>query len=197
MQIFKWSGPEQGAEYIGLTEEDDQQLLWYDDHFGDALPDLALWRPPTLTQYLGENGKRKSRPVLDAVSSADHNLISERAAASLSDIWDRHATLYPVNLDDWTGAPYYMVVVNTALDCLDRDKSDGPRQMVGPTPELFAYLNKWVFDGDCVGDVDLFVTPDSPTICYVSEQFKSRVIEEDLKGFGLRRDWWDTDEWIS
>ena len=125
------------------------------------------------------------------------NLVSERAAEALSDIWDRHVRLHPVRLEDQPDEKFYMVVVKTTLDCLDRHKSTGPLQKYGPTPDMFATVETWVFDETIVGDNDLFVLPDSATTIYVSEHFKERVSEAELKGFCLKTEFWETDPWIS
>ena len=49
-------------------------------------------------------------------------LISQRAADALRDIWNKHAILYPVKLND-SPDNYYMVKVITMLDCLDESSS--------------------------------------------------------------------------
>ena len=197
MEILKWCGAEKGAEYTGVTEEDNKKIRWYDNLLGDPLPGLSDWDPPTLTQYRGSNGKRALRDLCDAPSSASINLISQRAADSLRDIWDYHATLYPVSLADAPEQDFYMVVANTILNCLDRERSEGPLQKYGATPDAFASVYKWVFDEECIGKNVLFRIPDSKTTTYVTETFKQRVREAGLKGFCLKKEFWDTNEWVS
>src|SRR5690606_21904992 len=134
------------------------------------------WEPPRLTQYLGGGKKkRKPKPVSDAPSSGRLNLISQRAADALRDVWDRHTLLYPVILDD-APEPYYMAVVQTVIDALDRERSSGKLQKYGPTPDLYAVIHEWVFHEDQLGDALLFRLPDSKTTMYVTEEFKSRVL---------------------
>ena len=194
---YRWSGAENGAEYTGNSERDNRKMCWYDTVLGDPLPMLSEWVSPSLTQYRGGNGKRKPRPLCDSPSSASINLISQRAAEVLSDIWDRHATLYPVTLDDADDQKYYMVVVDTLLDCLDREKSSGPLQKYGPTPDMFASIYEWVFDEECIGDNDLFTTPDSKTSIFTSDRFRACVSDAGLKGFCFRKSFWDENPWIS
>jgi hypothetical protein len=198
MQIYKWSSAEKIAEYLGKDPADEEKINWFDSIMGIPLVALDEWKPPVLEQYLGENKKRKSLKLIgDAPVSGPVIIISELAANALRDIWDRHAVLYPVILSDDKEHNYYMVVVQTVLDCLDREKSTGPKQKYGPTPDLFASVETWVFDEGCIGDVDLFVLPDSKTAAFVSERFRQRVIKAGLKGFCLKKEFWEEDPWVS
>lgn len=197
MSIFNWWASENGAEFTGVSDLDRRKIRWYDKTIGDPLPRLVDWVPPTLTQYRGGNGKRKLRPILDSASSASLNIVSTRARVELQDIWDRHVLLYPVILDQDQDNEFFVVVVKTTLDCLDRAHSSGPLQKYGPTPELFASVHTWEFDDECVGGADIFTIPDSSTNIFVSERFKRRVAESGLKGFCLRNTFWDESPWIS
>ena len=192
--IFQWSGSEDSVDYVGASEDDDKKLQWHDKIMGTPLVPLADWEPPNVVQSI-ERGARKQPG--DAPMSRLVNLISKRASTVLKDIWDRHATLYPLQVVDHKDEELFMVVAHTVLDCIDRTASTGPLQNYGPTPELFAYVEKWVFDESAIGDDDLFVLPDSPTSIFVSEQFKRRVAEAGLEGFCLLSSYWDDDPWIS
>ena len=202
-QIYKWrQSSMKYAGYLGITKQDERKLCWYDDLLGDPLPDLSNWETPRLVQYLGE-GKKKRKPgiVGDSPSSASLNLISQNAADALTDIWDRHALLYPVILDDVPNMPYYMVVVQTELpfEALDREKSTGKPVKYGPYANqgFFAPIETWVFDQTIVSDNDLFSIPDTQVNYFVSERFKQRVIEAGLQGFCLRREFWEEKPFIS
>lgn len=192
-----WAGSGKYAGYLGATDEDERKVNWCIPSLGDPLPPLAEWQPPHLEQYLGEKGKRKPRPIGDSPSSGAVQLISQRAVDALRDIWDRHALLYPVILADAPEQPYFMVVAQTVLDCLDREKSVGKTQKYGPTPDLFAVIHNWVFDEACVGDADVFRLPDSNTSIYVSERFKERVVAAKLKGFQLKTEFWEEKPFVS
>lgn len=199
IQIYDWTGADETAGYLGKSTTDQEKICWYDSLMGVSLVSLEKWEPPVLEQYLGDNPKKRKRlkPIGDSPASGPVNIISERAAIALRDIWDRHALLYPVILDDDSDNNYYMVVVQTVLDCLDREKSTGSKQKYGPTPDLFASVHTWVFFEECIGDADLFVLPDSNTTSYVSERFRQRVIESGLKGFCLKKEFWEEDSWVS
>ncbi len=191
--IYKWSSSEKSAGYIGKSECDDKKVKWYNQILGTPLISLDDWSPPLLVQFLGKESTRlkELNPVTDSVSSSLVHIISQRAVDELKDIWLRHALLYPVKLEDRKGENFYMVVVNTVLDCLDREKSRGPLNKYGSKRGLFAYVEEWVFDEDCLGDADLFVIPDSATITYVSDRFKQRVIDAELKSFCLKTHYWE------
>jgi hypothetical protein len=199
LQIYKWTGADEVAEYSGKSSADEEKISWHDSLMGKPLVSLDKWEPPVLVQYLGDSTKKRKRqkPIGDSPSSGPLNIISERAAIALSDIWDRHALLYPVILDDDKTNKYYMVVVQTVLDCLDREKSTGPKRKYSSTPDYFSYVEYWYFNKDCVGDVDLFVLPDSEVITYVSERFKRLLIKGGLKGFCLKKEFWEEDPWVS
>jgi hypothetical protein len=195
--IYRWTGAEGSADYVGKTEDDDRKLNWNDKFRGTPLPSIEEWEAPLLTQYRGEQGTRALRKVTDTSSSASSIIISELAAIKLREFWDRHTALYPVVLEDVPSKPFYLVVVTTELDCLDRQASEGKLQKYGPTPDLFAYVETWHFNEQCVGDNDLFTIPDSKTMIYVSERFKESVADAGLKGFCLKREYWDPDPWLS
>ena len=58
-------------------------------------------------------------------------------------------------------------------------------------------IETWVFDESKLENIDLFVLPDSKTSIYVSEEFKRRVVEAGLKGFGFKTEFWDENLFIS
>lgn len=160
--------------------------------------ELREWSPPTVVQYLGDDRKkRKPAPIGDAPSSSQLNMVSQAGASALADIFARHAKLYPVILDDASDAPYFMVIPTTEIDCIDREQSTGKLAKYGPNPHMFAVVEEWVFRENEIGEADMFVLPDSPTTTYVSERFKQRVIEAGLKGFCLKRYFWEEDPFIS
>lgn len=196
-EIYGWWIGESCADYTGATEADDRKIVWEDAILGDPLPEVEAWKPPRLTQYRGGNGRRALRPVLDCQGSVGGNIISDRARLALHDILSRHARLYPVWLDDRPDERYFMVVPETTLECLDRERSTGPLQKYGPTPDYFADVHHWVFDEACVGDVDLFRIPDSASTVYVSERFRQCVADSGLQGFCLRRQAFDDNPWTS
>ncbi len=198
--IYKWSNLSiKYAQYGGTTEKYEEMMCWYDDLMGVPLVPLEEWHPPLLTQYLGEEGKeRKPCLLTDVVSAASVHLISEKAKNALADIWEKHATLYPVTLDD-SETPYYMVVVHTVIDCIDREKSEGEIQKYGKNKGkgYFGLIHTWVFREEEIGDNYLFRLPDHETNIYATEAFKQRVIESGLTGFGLKKEFWDEDPFVS
>ncbi|AOE49525.1 imm11 family protein [Kangiella sediminilitoris] len=198
--IYKWFNPSLSyAGYLAVSESDDERMQWYDPLMGVPLPaSMEDWKPPLLEQYLGD-GKKKRKPGIigDSPSSGVVHLVSEKAANALSDIFEKHAKLYPVKLKDAPNENFYMVVVTTEIDCLDRDKSTGKRTGYEIRPEYFSSIHTWVFDESKLEGVDLFVLPDSKTTCYVSDRFKQRVIDAGLKGFGFEKEFWDEDPIIT
>src|SRR5690348_16146118 len=109
MGIYSWWGSQKYAGLIGVSKEDERKVCWFDKVLGDPLPPLSKWATPQLKQYLGEGKNRhKPRPLGDS-PSAMIPVISSRAADALSDIFDRHAWLYPVMLKDAPGETFYMV----------------------------------------------------------------------------------------
>ncbi|QGM81193.1 imm11 family protein [Otariodibacter oris] len=198
--IYWWTNPSiKYAGYLGKTDKYERMMCWYDAIIGDPLPPLDKWETPVLTQYLGEEWKkRKPCKVTDVVRSGSTHLISEKAKNALADIWEKHATLYPVTLDD-SNEPYYMVVVHTVIDCIDRERTIGDIQKYGKNKGkgYFSALKKWVMREEEVGDNYLFLTPDMETRIFATEAFKQRVIESGLTGFGLVKEAYDEDPFIS
>ena len=166
--IYHWFNPLylKYAEYEGKTEEDEAAISWDSPILGTPLPPLSQWKTPTLVQYIGDRRIRKPRIIADAVSTGGIHLISQKAADALHDIWDKHATLYPVLLEDKPEEPYYMVVVHTVIDCLDREKSIGSKALEETERGQKGYfdsLGEWVMREEEIGDNELFVLPDSNT----------------------------------
>ena len=192
-EVFLWRSSDKYAGYHGKTKEDDRKVAWNVLGVGDPLPPLSEWKTPLLTQYLGEKGKRKPRKIGDSPSVGLPNLISQKAADALRDIWDRHAILYPVRLDDAPGVMYYMVIVKTVLDCLDESASRVAKDHKGRIRTIY----DWVFKDGCLDDSDLFRLPYNEAIYYVSERFKARVIEAGLKGFVFKTHFWERNPFTS
>ena len=200
--IYQWTSAPylKYASYLGKTEEDAEAIRWYSPILGTPLPPLSQWKTPTLVQYIGDRRIRKPRIIADAVSSAGTHLISQKAADALHDIWDKHATLYPVLLEDKPEEPYYMVVVHTVIDCLDREKSIGSKALEETERGQKGYfdsLGEWVMREEEIGDNELFVLPDSNTAIYTTEAFKQRVLQAGLTGFGFVRYSYDDEPFIS
>ncbi|WP_367178559.1 DUF1629 domain-containing protein, partial [uncultured Moraxella sp.] len=95
--------------------------------------------------------------------------------------------------------PYYMVVVHTVIDCIDREKSVGTvNEFEGDERQgYFDCIYEWVFREDEIGDNLMFVLPDEPAIIYVTEQFKQRVVDAGLSGFGFVKRLFDDKAFIS
>ena len=149
-EVFLWRSSDKYAGYHGKTKEDDRKVAWNVLGVGDPLPPLSEWKTPLLTQYLGEKGKRRPRKIGDSPSVGAPTLISQKAADALRDIWERHAILYPVCLDDAPGVMYYMVIVKTVLDCLDESASRVAKDHKGRIRTIY----DWVFKDGCLDSVD-------------------------------------------
>ena len=200
--IYQWTSAPylKYAGYIGKTEEDAEAIRWYSPILGTPLPPLSQWKTPTLVQYIGDRRIRKPRIIADAVSTGGIHLISQKAADALYDIWDKHATLYPVLLEDKPEEPYYMVVVHTVIDCLDREKSIGYKALEETErgqKGYFDLVDEWVMREEEIGDNELFVLPDKKTIIYTTEVFKQRVLQAGLTGFCFVRYFYDDKPFIS
>lgn len=197
--IYQWFNPLylKYAEYGGKTEEDEAAISWDSPILGTPLPPLSQWKTPTLVQYIGDRRIRKPRIIADAVSTGGIHLISQKAADALHDIWDKHATLYPVLLEDKPEEPYCMVVVHTLIDCLDREQSIGSKALEETErgqKGYFDLVDEWVMREEEIGDNELFVLPDSDTEIYTTEAFKQRVLQAGLTGFGFAKTRYFDDE---
>ncbi|MBV7434678.1 hypothetical protein KRX19_06510 [Cardiobacteriaceae bacterium TAE3-ERU3] len=197
--IYKWMNADSRyAQYDGKEEVDDTAITWMSPVLGDPLPPLSQWRTPTLTQYIGDNSSKSSKIIADCVRGLSP-YINQKSVDALADIWDKHATLYPVILDDRPNEPYYMVVVNTVIDCIDREASIGniDKNTLHGKKGYFSGITQWVFREDEIGDNDIFVLPDDPSTNYVTERFKQRVIEAELTGFGFVTEQFDDNPFVS
>ena len=200
--IYHWTSAPylKYAEYGGKTEEDEAAISWDSPILGTPLPPLSQWKTPTLVQYIGDRRIRKPRIIADAVSTGGIHLISQKAADALHDIWDKHATLYPVLLEDKPEEPYYMVVMHTVRDCLDREQSIGSKALEETErgqKGYFDLVDEWVMREEEIGDNELFVLPDSNTEIYTTEAFKQRVLQAGLTGFCFVRYFDDDKPFIS
>lgn len=199
-KFYLWRGSVKYAEYTGKTPEDDRKKNWDMLDIGDPLPPLIDWIPPVLTQYLGEGTKlRKPKKIGDAPSSSSLNLISLRAVEALADLWEKHAELYPVILDDHDDL-FYMVVCKNKLqwDCLDEEKTVFLKYGIHNSDAGKIYAVKhWEFLKDKVQDYDLLTLPNSLGNIYVSEYFRQRVIAAKLKGFSFFSRAYDTKPFVS
>lgn len=196
--VYLWLNPSmEYAGYIGKTEKDDAAVTWYSPVLGEPLPSLKEWQTPLLVQYLGS--RKKLGIVADCTQSAGQVIISQKAADLLSDVWEKHATLYPVILEDRPNESYYMVVVHTVIDCIDREQSVGTVNEFEDHEKYgyFDLIREWVFREEEIGDNLMFVLPDDPATVYVTEQFKQRVVDAELKGFGFRKAFFDDAAFIS
>ena len=146
-----------------------------------------------VNSILGRKRKKKAPKDWRFAFCGSPNLISQKAADALRDIWDRHAILYPVRLDDAPGVMYYMVIVKTVLDCLDESASQVAKDHKGRIRSVY----DWVFKDGCLDDSDLFHLPYNKSAYYVSERFKARVIEAGLKGFAFHTHFWDSKPFTS
>jgi len=189
--MYKWAVTDKYATFIGVTAADERKLSWDDAFMGDPLPSIANWISPRLSQYLP--GKAKAKKIGDSPGSSTLNLVSQHAVDVLKDIFDKHSSLYPVELEG-ADKPYYMVVAKM-IDALDRVRSTG--KIYSHQPNLFAPVETWVFKDSLIQDVDLFTVPDSVTCIYVSQKFKDRVVATKLKGFCFKTEFWGGETFVS
>lgn len=192
MEVYEWGSTMKFAGYEGKTDAEDRQVSWYIKSMGIPLPPLAEWKTPTLVQYLGGGPRlRKPKVVGDCVASTRLRIISQAAADALADVWEKHALLYPVRLDDVPDQCFYIVVPRIALDCLDWERSKFARCANGQP----CSLKEWVIREDALGDADLFNIPLYPGSTslryYVTERFRQRVIDAGLGDFVFGRVWCD------
>lgn len=168
-------------------------MCWDIPSIGQPLPALDDWETPLLTQYLGDGKKlRKPKKIGDSPSVGLPMLISQRAADALRDIWNKHAILYPVKLND-SPDNYYIVKVITMLDCLDESSSKVIKNHKG----MIRSVEQWKFKPQCLGGVDLFVLPYHEAVYYVSDVFRCRVVAAGLKGFVFKNSFWEVDPFTS
>ena len=150
------------------------------------VPPLSDWQPLTLTLY--ESSPKPHKP--GDCMHAGGILISQRAADALHDIWQKHAVLYPVFLENAEGQ-FYLVRAATVLDCLNHEQSEFDR---------YGMLRRWVFDENAVGDADFFWLNEPSLFLlhpFVSEGFKQRVKQARLKGFCFEACFGDPKAWVS
>lgn len=192
-KIFLWVGSQKYAGYVGVSPEDEKKMCWDIPSIGQPLPALDDWETPLLTQYLGDGKKlRKPKKIGDSPSAGLPMLISQRAADALRDIWNKHAILYPVKLND-SPDNYYMVKVITMLDCLDESSSKVVKNHKG----MIRSVEQWKFKPQCLGGADLFVLPYHEAVYYVSDVFRCRVVAAGLKGFVFKNSFWEVDPFTS
>lgn len=100
-------------------------------------------------------------------------------------------------LEDKPNEPYYMVVIKIVIDCIDREKSIGSLDIFNEERKRKKYFNtisQWVFREDEIVDNVLFVLPDNPIAVYATEEFKQRVIQAGLTGFGFIKRMFDEEK---
>lgn len=189
--MYKWAITDKYATFMGATSADERKLRWDDPVMGDPLPTLAQWTPPKLSLY--SPGKAKEKKLGDSPGSSTLNLVSQHAAEVLKEMFDKHALLYPIELEG-ADKPYYMVVVKV-IDALDRERSTG--KIYNHRPNLFSPVERWVFKDSLIYNVDLFTVPDSATCIYVSQRFKDKVMAAKLKGFCFKTEFWGGETVVS
>jgi hypothetical protein len=85
---------------------------------------------------------------------------------------------------------FYWYWSTTIIDCLDNSK----------TKRLMHLVREPAFLEDCIGDAEVFTTPDDQKFqfhLYVTESFREKIKNAKLKGFVLRRGASDSKPWRS
>lgn len=132
-------------------------------------------------------GKRvefyKKLPIGNIVGLASNiPIFDEKAWSVLEDLIKDEVELLRIEL---TGKIYYAINVLNVLDCIDYDRSeyktfrDGKRIMA---------FTKYSFRQDIVKGYNIFKITDEPMRCpFVSDVFRKRVKDSNLKGFAFKR----------
>lgn len=111
-------------------------------------------------------------------------VFDEKAINVLADLLIGNAEILPLDCEDGN---FYAINVINVMNCIDYEKSkyktfrDGKRIM---------RFTKYVFDEKKIVGVNLFKTKDEPLKRpFVSEEFRKRVVENQLTGFKFELAW--------
>lgn len=139
---------------------------------------IKNWNPVTVKrmydrEFSNTPGLSSHIPVFD-----------EKAISVLSDLLIKDAEILPLDCED---ANFYAINVIKVLDCIDYEKSayktfrDGKRIM---------RFTKYAFKEKEVAGVNLFKIQEEPLKRpFVTEEFRKRVIDNNLKGFKFELAW--------
>ncbi|MFN7139667.1 MAG: imm11 family protein [Limisphaerales bacterium] len=89
----------------------------------------------------------------------------------------RYASLFVNSL------PYYLMIVDRVIDCLDRDRSE-IKSFPGDPTKIMA-IKRYVLRKEAFGHFEIFRIPEHPTRVFVTESVKERIEASSLAGFGF------------
>jgi hypothetical protein len=119
--------------------------------------------------------------------SGSRRLFSERAVEVLG--LDRSGHLFEVELDG-REEKFYWYWSRTIIDCLDEAN----------TKRMLSTIQVPAFFEERVGDEEIFTTPDDQKFqfnLYVTDSFRNKVKKAKLKGFMLKKSFFDSKPWRS
>ena len=111
-------------------------------------------------------------------------VFDKKAVSILSDLIEGNAEILPLDCED---GEFYAINVTNIIECIDYEKSqyktfrDGKRIM---------RFTKYVFQEEKIKNISLFKILDEPLKRpFVSDEFRKRVIENNLSGFVFELAW--------
>jgi len=140
-------------------------------------PLLAEWKPLQLQVY--EEAPRSDAPTFMGCAP----LFSARAVDAVKALIEGSVEVLPT---DFPREPYFILNVQSVLDCIDYDLAEAVRFRSGRVMRF----NKYAFIPNVVEGQHIFKVKEIPKqAVFVSDEFRNAILENQLVGFVFKEVW--------
>jgi hypothetical protein len=182
MKIWKWDKDSMRFDSFSIVNHNEVYSKYFLDEFiGKPIGDG--WGTIHITTY-------QSLAKCDCSGfGGGVPIFSEHAIRCLDDLMKDKVEILPLIHDEGS---YFAINVINVLDCIDFDQAIVRRHE--RYPSVIAEVLEYEFIPELVKEQHIFKVPQfKGTAVYVSDEFRNRVIEKDLKGFEFTL-LWDSNE---
>ncbi|MEA5023431.1 hypothetical protein SDC9_21107 [bioreactor metagenome] len=174
MKVWLWKPDSNKYENLTLPLEDVDKLIDFYEFDGRKISDV--WEPMEVGIY--KKAKRGDTPSFIAGP-----VLSERAVETLRDILDDKVEILPLK---YSKENYYVINVLNVLDAIDYTKAE---YLTFDDGRVYRFT-KYAFIEEKVKSQPIFKLVEHPkSEVFVSDEFRSRVLEHKLAGFEFIEVW--------
>ncbi|KYN78011.1 hypothetical protein A0J52_01630 [Clostridium sporogenes] len=110
-------------------------------------------------------------------------VFSSNAVKVLKKYLENNAEILPISYDK---GEYFIINVTNVKDCIDNEKAEVKR--FKSSGKIMRFI-KYAFEFEVIKNEHIFKIPELKGRVFVSEEFRQRVMDKDLKGFKFELVW--------
>ncbi|NFP90974.1 imm11 family protein [Clostridium sporogenes] len=181
MKVWELDSDANNYDNVTLSNESDwDKLMAYGFH-GKSIKDT--WMPFCVEEI--ESIRKGDNPGFFGSSP----VFSRKAVKVLKKYLDNNTEILPLmyrKKNHFSKEEYFVINVINLIDCIDYERAEVKR--FKNSDEILRFI-KYAFKSEVIKNEHIFKIPELKGRVFVSEEFRQRVMDKDLKGFKFELVW--------